>query len=61
LLISKGLQNNENSSKVGSTLSPTPNHAQLSCSIPVPLRSPGVPILAHTKGLVIIAKEENHT
>jgi len=58
LLISKGLQINENSSKVGSTVNPTPNHVEAFSS---PLRSPRVPISTHTKGLVIIAKRKNHT
>jgi len=43
---------------MSSTMSPTPIHDELSCSVPSSLQSPRVPISAHTKELVIIEKRK---
>jgi len=45
---------------VGSAVSPIPIHDPQAASSSLSLRLPEVPISAHTKGLVIIAKRKTH-
>jgi len=42
-------------------MSPTSTHDHQVATSPLSLQPPGVPISAHTKELVIIAKKRNHT
>jgi len=62
LLISKGLQYNKGPPNMSSIVSSTSIHDNYATtSSPSSLRSPRVPISAHTKELVIITKRKNHT
>jgi len=46
---------------VGSTVSPIPIHDHQAAASPLSLRSPRVPISAHTKKFDDHCKKENHT
>jgi len=61
LLISKGLQNYKSPPNMSSRVSSTSTHDHYAAAFPSSLRSSRVPISAHTKELVIIAKRKNHT